>query len=151
MKQTLLIITAVMLVVGFTSGQEPIEELSEELKLVVLDVWNDANNRDIESLKSAHFNSPRFSKFGPRVSERQNVDETNSSESEHFSSIKDVDLKIDDLKIDIFDNVGVITFYNNYSFIKNSKSVNGKGRVTLVFYNTHDGWKIVHEHSSSFN
>jgi hypothetical protein len=38
MKQTLLIITAVMLVVGFTSGQEPIEELSEELKLVVLDV-----------------------------------------------------------------------------------------------------------------
>ncbi|MDP7666398.1 MAG: nuclear transport factor 2 family protein, partial [Candidatus Poseidoniia archaeon] len=136
MKQTLLIITAVMLVVGFTSGQEPIEELSEELKLVVLDVWNDANNRDIESLKSAHFNSPRFSKFGPRVSERQNVDETNSSESEHFSSIKDVDLKIDDLKIDIFDNVGVITFYNNYSFIKNSKSVNGKGRVTLVFYNT---------------
>ena len=118
MKQTLLIITAVMLVVGFTSGQEPIEELSEELKLVVLDVWNDANNRDIESLKSAHFNSPRFSKFGPRVSERQNVDETNSSESEHFSSIKDVDLKIDDLKIDIFDNVGVITFYNNYSFIK---------------------------------
>ena len=151
MKQTLLIITAVMLVVGFTSGQEPIEELSEELKLVVLDVWNDANNRDIESLKSAHFNSPRFSKFGPRVSERQNVDETNSSESEHFSSIKDVDLKIDDIKIDIFDNVGVITFYNNYSFIKNSKSVNGKGRVTLVFYNTHDGWKIVHEHSSSFN
>ena len=151
MKQTLLIITAVMLVVGFTSGQEPIEELSEELKLVVLDVWNDANNRDIESLKSAHFNSPRFSKFGPRVSERQNVDETNSSESEHFSSIKDVDLKMDDLKIDIFDNVGVVTFYNNYSFIKNSKSVNGKGRVTLVFYNTHDGWKIVHEHSSSFN
>ena len=151
MKQTLLIITALMLVVGLASGQEPIEELSEELKLVVLDVWNDANNRDIESLKSAHFNSPRFSKFGPRVSERQNVDETNSSESEHFSSIKDVDLKIDDLKIDIFDNVGVITFYNNYSFIKNSKSVNGKGRVTLVFYNTHDGWKIVHEHSSSFN
>ena len=151
MKQSLLIITAVMLVVGFTSGQEPIDELSEELKLVVLDVWNDANNRDIESLKSAHFNSPRFSKFGPRVSERQNVDETNSSESEHFSSIKDVDLKMDDLKIDIFDNVGVVTFYNNYSFIKNSKSVNGKGRVTLVFYNTHDGWKIVHEHSSSFN
>lgn len=151
MKQTLLIITALMLVVGFSLGQEPIEELSEELKLVVLDVWNDANNRNIESLKSAHFNSPRFSKFGPRVSERQNVDETNSSESEHFSSIKDVDLKIDDLKIDIFDNVGVITFYNNYSFIKNSKSVNGKRRVTLVFYNTHDGWKIVHEHSSSFN
>ncbi|MDP6433548.1 MAG: hypothetical protein QGI15_04430 [Candidatus Scalindua sp.] len=102
MKQTLLIITALMLVVGFSLGQEPIEELSEELKLVVLDVWNDANNRNIESLKSAHFNSPRFSKFGPRVSERQNVDETNSSESEHFSSIKDVDLKIDDLKIDIF-------------------------------------------------
>jgi hypothetical protein len=26
--------------------------------------------------------------------ERQNVDETNSSESEHFSSIKDIDLKM---------------------------------------------------------
>ncbi|HJL75032.1 MAG TPA: nuclear transport factor 2 family protein [Candidatus Marinimicrobia bacterium] len=150
MKKILLI--ALLLIVGCdSSDKKSIEKLSEELKLVVLDVWNDANNRDIESLKSAHFNSPRFSKFGPRVSERQNVDETNSSESEHFSSIKDVDLKMDDLKIDIFDNVGVVTFYNNYSFIKNSKSVNGKGRVTLVFYNTHDGWKIVHEHSSSFN
>ena len=143
MKKILLI--ALLLIVGCdSSDKKSIEKLSEELKLVVLDVWNDANNRDIEKLKSAHLNSPR-------VSERQNVDETNSSESEHFSSIKDVDLKMDDLKIDIFDNVGVVTFYNNYSFIKNSKSVNGKGRVTLVFYNTHDGWKIVHEHSSSFN
>ena len=141
MKRLLQIVLPLLLIVWCdSSDKKSIEELSEELKLVVLDVWNDASNRDIEKLKPAHFNSPRFSKFGPRVSERQNVDETNSSESEHFSLIKNVDLKMDDLKIDIFDNVGVVIFYNNYSFIKSSESVNGKGRVTLVFYNTHDGW-----------
>ena len=126
-------------------------ELEKELHGAVIKVWEDANNGNITELKSAHLNSPKFSKFGPRIAERQNVESTNKSETEHFLSISDARLVIKNLKIDIFENVGIATFYNNYSFIKNENSVQGKGRVTLVFLRTEAGWKIIHEHSSPFN
>ena len=127
------------------------EELIEELKQTVYEIWEDANNTNIEKLKSVHYESPKFSKFGPRISQRQSVSETNESETDHFSSIKDVKLVIEDLKVDIFENIGIATFYNNYSFIKNDESIKGKGRVTLAFLKTPNGWKIIHEHSSPFN
>ena len=111
----------------------------------------DANNSNIPELKSAHFQSPKFSKFGPRIASRQDVDQTNRSETEHFQQIKETKLVIEDLKIDIFDQVGIATYYNNFSFIKNNNIVQGIGRVTLVFLRTEDGWEIIHEHSSPFN
>ena len=126
-------------------------EMEKELRQAVMKVWEDANNSNIPELKSAHHNSPKFSKFGPRIAERQDVEQTNNSETEHFLSIKDANLVIEDLKIDIFDKVGIATFYNNYSFIKNDNRVQGKGRVTLAFLRTVGGWKIIHEHSSPFN
>ena len=125
-------------------------EMEKELRKVVMKVWEDANNSNIPELKSAHLNSPKFTKFGPRNAERQDVAQTNKTETEHFLSIKETNLIIEDLKIDIFDNVGIATFYNNYSFIKNDNKVQGKGRVTLAFLRTDEGWKIIHEHSSPF-
>jgi len=125
-------------------------EMEKELRQVVVKVWEDANNSNIPELKAAHLNSPKFTKFGPRHAERQDVTQTNKTETEHFLSIKDATLIIEDLKIDIFDNVGIATFYNNYSFIKNDNRVQGKGRVTLAFLRTEEGWKIIHEHSSPF-
>ena len=126
-------------------------EMEKELRQTVLKVWEDANNSNIPELKSAHLHSPKFSKFGPRIAERQDVEQTNKSETEHFLLIKEANLVIEDLKIDIFDNVGIATFYNNFSFVKNDNSVQGKGRVTLAFLRTEEGWKIIHEHSSPFN
>ena len=126
-------------------------EMEKELQQVVLKVWEDANSSNIPELRSAHLNSPKFSKFGPRIAKRQDVEQTIKSETEHFLSIKEAKLVIEDLKIDIFDNVGIATFYNNFSFIKNDKRVQGKGRVTLAFLRTEEGWKIIHEHSSPFN
>lgn len=133
-------------------GSEYNEKKSiKELSQKVHEIWEDAENTNIEKLKSAHYESPKFSKFGPRISERQNVSETNKSETAHFSKIKDVKLVLENLKVDVFENIGIATFYNNYSFIKNGKNIKGKGRVTLVFIKSPDGWKIIHEHSSPFN
>ena len=126
-------------------------EMEKELRQAVMKVWENAKNSNIPELKSAHFNSPKFTKFGPRNAERQDVSQTNKTETEHVLLIKDANLIIEDLKIDIFDKVGITTFYNNYSFIKNDNMIQGKGRVTLAFLRTEDGWKIIHEHSSPFN
>ena len=65
-------------------------------------------------------------------------------------AISEANLVVEDLKVDIFDKVGIATFYNNYAFIKHGNPVQGKGRVTLAFLLTQEGWKIIHEHSSPF-
>ena len=44
---------------------------------------------------------------------------TNNIEIKLFLSIKETNLIIEDLTIDIFEDVGIATFYNNYSFVKN--------------------------------
>ena len=111
---------------------------------------NDSLKAD-EELRAIHLDSPKFSKFGPRIAERQDVKSTNETETEHFLSMRDASFELEDIKVDIFGDIAVTTFYNNYSFIKNKIRVQGKGRVTLVFLNTEAGWKIVHEHSSPFN
>lgn len=126
-------------------------EVEKELHGVVMKIWEDAVNGDISALRDIHHNSPKFTKFGPRIGVRQDVESTNKTETEHFLSITDVNLSVEELKVDIFGDVAVTTFYNNYSFIKNNIGVKGKGRVTLVFMNTEEGWKIIHEHSSPFN
>jgi len=121
-----------------------------QLKELVERIWVDAVEGNLEALSEIHLDSPKFSKFGPRISTRQDVKSTNINEAEHFLSIQDASFKLEDIKVDIFGEVAVTTFYNNYSFIKNEIPIKGKARVTLVFISTEKGWKIVHEHSSPF-
>jgi ketosteroid isomerase-like protein len=134
-----------------SSSGVPSPEVEKEIRGVVMKIWEDAVKGDTTSLNAVHLKSPKFTKFGPRIAVRQDVKSTNKTETEHFSSITDGNFKIEDLKVDIFGDVAITTFYNNYSFVKNNVSVMGKGRVTLVFLNTEEGWKIIHEHSSPFN
>jgi len=123
----------------------------KELREVIKKIWADAIAGDLEALRATHLDSPKFSKFGPRIAERQGVKSTNETETEHVLMMSDASFDLEDIKADIFGDIAITTFYNNYSFIKNNNRVKGKGRVTLVFINTEDGWKIVHEHSSPFN
>ena len=56
--------------------------------------------------------------------------------------------EVRDLKIDVFDDVAIATYYPHFSFIINGEGKEGSGRQTLVFLSTGDGWKIVHEHGT---
>ena len=125
--------------------------VDKELREVIKKIWVDSVAGDLDALRSTHFDSPKFSKFGPRIAERQDVKSTNESETEHVLSMSDASFNLEDIKVDIFGDIAITTFYNNYSFIKNNMRIQGKGRVTLVFLNAEDGWKIVHEHSSPIN
>ena len=70
--------------VSVNTNSENEKQKEIELRKVVEKVWEDANNSNIQALKDAHLNSPKFSKFGPRMGQRQNVTTTNMSETEHF-------------------------------------------------------------------
>ncbi len=119
-----------------------------ELRKVIESIGQDAMAADIDALQAAHLDSDKFTKFGPRSFQRQNIEQTNKSEAAFFSSIKNLKYEAKDLKIDVFGDIGIATFYPHFSFVKDGQTITGSGRQTLVFLKTKDGWKIVHEHGS---
>jgi ketosteroid isomerase-like protein len=57
-------------------------------------------------------------------------------------------MEVKDLKIDVFGEIGIATYYPHVSFEKEGKQNAGSARQTLVFLKTSDGWKIVHEYGT---
>jgi len=127
---------------------ETFPEAQAELQAVLNEIYDDAMTANIEGLEAIHLNSPKFTKFGPRSFERQNVEQTNASEASFFSSISDLKVELKDIKIDVFDDVAITTFYPTYTLKKEGEVVEGMSRQTLVFLKTSEGWKIIHEHGT---
>lgn len=68
---------------------DPFPEAQAELREVVESIVKDAMTANIEGLQAAHLDSEKFTKFGPRSFDRQDVAGTNESEAAHFGSISD--------------------------------------------------------------
>ena len=127
---------------------ETFPDSQAELRDVVDTIANDVMTANIESLQALHLVSEKFSKFGPRSFDRQDVAGTNASEAAFFSSVSDMIYRVDDLKIDVFGDIGIVTYYPRVSFVKEGETRLVNGRQTLVFLKTDQGWKIVHEHGT---
>jgi hypothetical protein len=155
----ILLLPALLLLVSCTSERsrqqdlinDPFTGAQSELHEVVKSIVKDAEQANIEGLKSAHLDSDKFTKFGPRSFDRQDVASTNESEAAFFGSISNFKQEIQDLKIDVFGDMGIVTYYPHVSFVQNGEAKKGSGRQTLVFLKTTNGWKIVHEHGTSRN
>ena len=119
-----------------------------EIREVIKSIVRNAETANLEGLKNAHFLSDRFTKFGPRRFDRQNVKNANESESEFFGSISNFKQEVRDLKIDIFDDIAIATYYPYVSFVQDGVEKMRNGRQTLVFLKTNNGWKIIHEHGT---
>lgn len=123
-------------------------QAEEELRAAVQSIAEDAMSANIKGLQAIHLKSEKFSKFGPRSFDRQDLESTNKSEAAFFSSVTGMQYEARDLKIDVFDDVGIVTYYPHLTFVKDGEKLEVEGRQTLVFLRTPDGWKIVHEHGT---
>jgi len=120
----------------------------KEIEATIHSIKQDIESQNIEGLQSIHLLSKKFSKFGPRNFNRQDVQSTNESEARFFSSISDVTYTVRDLKIDVLGDVVVATYYPEASFIMNGERRNTKGRQTFIFMKKAEKWKLVHEHGT---
>jgi hypothetical protein len=93
-------------------------EAQAELLEVVQSIVKDAEMSNIERLQSAHLVSNKFTKFGPRSFDRQDIGSTNESEAEFFGSISEYHVEVKDLKIDIFGEIGIATYYRTSPFCR---------------------------------
>lgn len=158
MKYTfsLLTYTALLVLVGCTADkQDPRDLVNDkfadhqgEIRDAILSIQRDIETANVEGLQALHLESTKFTKFGPRSFERQDVASANESEAAFFSSITNAKYETRDLKIDVFGDVGIATYYPAVSFERDGNDVEVAGRQTLVFLKTDSGWKLVHEHGT---
>ena len=128
-----------------------VPEAQAEIRAVIQSIKSDIESANIEGLQAIHLDSDKFTKFGPRSFDRQDVASTNESEATFFSSISDANYEVRGLKIDVFGDVGIATYYPEVSFVRNGKVVEVSGRQTHVFVKTDSGWKLAHEHGTIRN
>jgi hypothetical protein len=122
--------------------------------LPLQDAANEGNTMGKKStacgaLKAAHLKSDKFTKFGPRSFDRQDLASTNQSEAAFFGSISNFRQENRELKIDVFGDMAIATYYPHVSFVQNGEVKERSGRQTLVLLKTPEGWKIVHEHGTA--
>lgn len=115
------------------------QKAQRQIPEAVFGIKADIETSNIQGLQDIHPVSEKFSKFGPCNFERQGVASTNASEAAFSGSLSDVSYELNDLKGDVFGNVGIATYYPTVSFVK-------AGRQTLILLQTDAGWKLVHEH-----
>jgi len=137
------------------SGNKESDE--KEIVSTVYAIFEAGKNKDLTLLNYFHLQDKSFSKFDefPPFS-RQDINQAIAYEQAAFVNLSDYQYRIEDMKIDLIDDIAIVTFHldysgvfvNDYSF--EGKSVHSRSRVTMVFSKTEEGWKIVHEHFSSF-
>jgi len=127
---------------------DPFPEAQAELREVMKAMTHDMETANAQGLRDVHLNSPKFTKFSGRTYERSNVEATVTSETTAITSVEDYKSDARDLKIDVFGDVAVVTYYPHRTVKKDGEVLRYSARQTLVFVKTSDGWKIAHEHQS---
>lgn len=132
------------------------EALKREVSAFVHAFFEAGKEKDLTALMDFH--APHgFTKFDENPPyTRQNSEEAFIHEQAAFANISDYEYKIEELRIDLFGEIAIATFYlaykgvfvNDYSF--EGMTVGSRSRVTMVLLMTMAGWKMVHEHFSSF-
>jgi ketosteroid isomerase-like protein len=112
-------------------------------------IFDAAQKKDMPRLDSYHLYGPGFTKFSGQ-SGRQDAASARKGEHDGLGSANGLSMRADDLKVDIFSDVGIATFVLNYGFRVGTDTVQKKERTTLVFVKDHGDWKIAHEHLSPF-
>ncbi|PWU19564.1 MAG: hypothetical protein C5B50_06265 [Verrucomicrobia bacterium] len=104
--------------------------------------------KDFVRLDSYHLFGPKFTKFTTQAPDRLDADAARNGEHDSLGAAPDLAMQTEDLKVDIFGDVGIATFILKYSFSGPSGRVEKQARSTLVFVKDHGDWKIAHEHLS---
>ena len=111
-------------------------------------------SQDLPALGSFHSTEGSFTKSNENPPDIRQSSEESFVYQATFANISDYTCQIDDLRIDLFGDTVVYTFYlaykgmlvNGYSF--EGSPVSSRARVTMILAKIKDGWKIAHEHLS---
>lgn len=105
--------------------------------------------RDFGRLSALHLAGPKFSKFDDvEPFDRQDAEVAMRSEVEQLRALQNVDCQMEDVKVDVFGEVAVVTGIWNTTYRFNDEPGRSSSRSTLVFVRNSGDWLIAHEHHS---
>jgi len=119
----------------------------DQIKRRLQETFTAAEQKDFPRLDSYHLYGPSFTKYSAASPDRQDTTAARAGEYDGLAAIQGLSMWADNLKIDVFGQVGIATFILNYRFQAGGETIERQEQSTLVFVN--DGeWKIAHEHFS---
>jgi len=133
----------------------PSDKDKNDVEKAIRAFFEAGRNKDLTTLADFHVSRDQFTKFDENPPyTRQNSDEAFVYEQAAFANISDYNYSMDELRVDIFGDVAIASFYlsysgmfvNDYSF--EGSPVRARTRATMVLTRTPKGWKAVHEHLS---
>jgi ketosteroid isomerase-like protein len=128
--------------------EEPYKEKQVQIAQTIEDIFKVGKAKDLKRLEAYHLNSTKFTKFESGSPVRLNYDENTQGEAAAFSALEEFKYQISELKVDVFDKVGIATFTFAYDAKVQGTSMADTSHCTLVFIETDGQWKITHEHFS---
>ena len=128
--------------------QEPYKEKQVQIAQTIEDIFKSGKEKDLKRLEAYHLNSAKFTKFETGSPARLNYDENTQGEAAAFSALEEFNYKISEVKVDVFDKVGIATFTFAYNAKIQGTALADTSHCTLVFIETDGQWKITHEHFS---
>ncbi|MDW5288765.1 YybH family protein [Formosa sp. PL04] len=160
MKTKIVLGIVVMLSLVFASFQAKDEVVKTDLitnefpkeKQEVLETFGaiaqSIKDGDMDQLISYHAYSPKFTEF--KNGQPRNGGEANEEhERSVFGVVTEVvKFEADDLQIAVYGEVANLTFHSDFELMFGDELVVVNDQITLLFVNTEDGWKMVHEHHS---
>ena len=125
-------------------------EAQAEIKVIVDGIFKSIQAKDAEKLKSFHLYGPKFTAFAPGML-RQTSKENEEKERETINSLLSLDYNLNDLKINVFGEVAIVTYHGDFEFTFEEGTKQMHTQTSLIFVKTDAGWKLTHEHSSPRN
>jgi ketosteroid isomerase-like protein len=121
----------------------------QQIRQVLNEIFDSAEKKDFVRLDACHWYGPQFTKFATEAPGRLDAAAARQGEHDGLGAVNGLSMQADDLKIDVFGDVGIATFTLKYSFKVAADTIEKKAHTTLVFARDQGAWKIVHEHLSA--
>ncbi len=115
----------------------------------LVDILDAVHAGDLQRLAQYHLDSPRFTKFNDSPPlERQDFATAMDAEAAELRALDEIRGAFEDVKIDVFGAVAVVTCLFAYEAAAGDDELSGRVRSTLVMVDDAGDWKIAHEHLS---
>jgi ketosteroid isomerase-like protein len=127
---------------------DPFPDAQAAVRREIESLADAVRRKDADAVRSAHLESPKFTKFG-RDPGRLDFEQMVASESAGLSALQDPVIEHRDLKIDVFGPAAVVTSFLLASWTdENGERAERELRATAVWVETPLGWKLAHEHNT---
>ena len=125
----------------FPESEEAIKKTMDSIAQSVMD-------GDIDRLISFHAYSPKFTEF-KNGEPRNGGQENEEFERNIFGSVTEiVKFDMNDMQVAVFGDVANVTLHSDFQLKFGEDLAVVNEQISLLFVDTKDGWRIVHEHHS---